>query len=134
MIVYRSNNFLTYLLKNLTQAILLIEVGLLFLRPMLSKKLIGLFCILVFSFQLVPIQQVGLILYSAQMTEERPHNPDDTGSKSLDDSLKQFCYSSSDHGNHQPNSGSMLTGMAVDVKVHTRSSDDIQTPPPNNFS
>jgi hypothetical protein len=99
---------------------------------MLRLRLIGLFFILLFSFQLVPIQQVGSILYSSQMTEEKPH--DDTGTKSPDDSSKNYYYFLSDHGNHEPNSGAILTGKAVDVKVTSRSSDDIQTPPPNYFS
>jgi hypothetical protein len=99
--------------------------------PMLKKRLLGLFFILLFSFQLAPIQQVGSFLCSNQMTEEIPHGTDEAGAKNPDDSLKHFYYSLSDHGNHELLLGSILNGMAVDVKVKSRSSDDIQTPPPN---
>jgi hypothetical protein len=98
---------------------------------MLSKRILGLFFILLFSFQLAPIQQVGSFLYSNKMTEEIPHNPDDSGMKNPDDSLKHFYYFPIDHGHKEPDPGGLLSGKAVDVKVVTRSSDDIQTQPPN---
>ncbi len=98
---------------------------------MLSKRILGLFFILLFSFQLAPVQQVGSFLYSNQLTEEIPHHTDESGMKNPDDSLKHFYYSLVDHGHHEPDSGAFLTGKAVDVKVVTRSSDDIQTQPPN---
>jgi hypothetical protein len=102
---------------------------------MLKKRLLGLFFILLFSFQLAPMQQVGSFLYSNQMTEEIPHHgADEAGAKNPDDSLKHFYYSLSDHGGHVLLPHSILTGKAVDVKVKSRSSDDIQTPPPNSIA
>jgi hypothetical protein len=101
---------------------------------MFSKRIIGLFFILLFSFQLAPALQIGSFLYSNQMTEEIPHNTDDSGMKFQDNSLKHFYNTLSDHGNNELTTGFFLIGKAVDVKVITRSSDDIQTPPPNSFA
>jgi hypothetical protein len=96
-----------------------------------TKKLIVGFFILLFSFQLAPVQQVGSFLYNNQLMEEIPHNYDDSGSKYSDDSLKQFFHSFSEPGMNEQAQVFFLTGKAVDVNITTRSSDDIQTPPPN---
>ncbi len=63
--------------------------------------------------------------------EEIPHNHDDSGSKYSDDSLKQLFHTFSEQGIKEHAQGFFLTGKAVDVNITTRSSDDIQTPPPN---
>jgi hypothetical protein len=97
-----------------------------------GKRILGFFFILLFSFQLAPVQQVGSFLYSNQMTEEIPHNPDDAGVKYPDDSLKHFYCALSNHGYNDLAPRSLLTGKAADEMVKTRSSDDIQTQPPNN--
>lgn len=95
------------------------------------KKVIVSFFILLFSFQLAPVQQVGSFLYNNQLMEEIPHNHDDSGSKYSDDSLKQLFHTFSEQGIKEHAQGFFLTGKAVDVNITTRSSDDIQTPPPN---
>lgn len=100
---------------------------------MLTRKCIVGFFILLFSFQLAPVQQVGSFLYNNQMTEEIPHGQDDSGAKYADDSLKHFFQSLSDLGEHEQAFEGLLRGKAVDIKIITRSFDDIQTPPPNNF-
>jgi hypothetical protein len=87
-----------------------------------------------FSFQLAPVQQVGSFLYNNQLMEEIPHGNDDSGAKFSDDSIKQLFHTFSEQGINEQVQGSFLTGKAVDVNITTRSSDDIQTPPPNSIA
>jgi hypothetical protein len=96
-----------------------------------TRKLIVGFFILLFSFQLAPVQQVGAFLYNNQITEEIPHSQDDSGMKYQDDIFKQLIFTVADQGDNIGIPGSFLTGKAVDINLKTRSSDDIQTPPPN---
>jgi hypothetical protein len=96
----------------------------------LRKILVGFF-ILLFSFQIAPVQQVGSLLYSNQLMEEMPHGQDTGYLKFADDNCKHFDYTHIVSFHKEILSGSFLTGKAVDVKIITRSSDDIQTPPPN---
>jgi len=94
------------------------------------KGIVGFF-ILLFSFQLAPVQQVGAFLYNNQITEEIPHSQDDSGMNYQDEIFKQLNFSVADQGAHIDIPGSFLSGKAVDISIKTRSSDDIQTPPPN---
>jgi hypothetical protein len=96
----------------------------------LRKILVGFF-ILLFSFQLIPVQQVGSLLYSNQLMEEMPHSQDTGCLKFADDNFKHFDFTHYVSLHNEIISGYLLTGKAVDVKIITRSSDDIQTPPPN---
>jgi hypothetical protein len=96
----------------------------------IQKILVGFF-LLIFSFQLAPVQEVGAFLYNNQITEEIPHGQDESGMKYPDDSFKQLIQFFSDQGYNVQNTASILKGKAVDDNVTTRSSDDIQTPPPN---
>jgi hypothetical protein len=97
----------------------------------IQKMLVGFF-LLLFSFQLAPDQEVGAFLYSNQIPEEIPHGQDESGMKYPDDSFKQVIQNFSDQGNNIQYPASFLKGKAVDVNIKTRSSDDIQTPPPNS--
>jgi hypothetical protein len=99
----------------------------------IKKILVGFF-LLLFAFQLAPVQQVGAFLYNNQITEEIPHGQDDSGMKYQDDVFKQLLFTVSDLGDHANELGSFLTGKAVDINIKTRSSDDVQTPPPNRIS
>jgi hypothetical protein len=97
----------------------------------LRKILVGFF-ILLFSFQLVPVQQVGSLLYSNQIMEEMPHSQDTGYLKFADDNIKHYDYTLFVSCQKEIISGYFLTGKAADMKITTRSSDDIQTPPPND--
>ncbi|MGL6266555.1 MAG: hypothetical protein ACRC2O_01475 [Chitinophagaceae bacterium] len=96
----------------------------------IQKILVGFF-LLIFSFQLAPVQEVGFFLYNNQNTEEIPHGQDESGMKYPDDSFKQLIQFFSDQGNNLQYTASLLKGKAVNDSIQTRSSDDIQTPPPN---
>ena len=95
--------------------------------------LVGFF-LLLFSFQLAPVQEVGAFLYNNQITEEIPHGQEESGMKYPDDSFKLLIQFFSDQGNSIQYPASFLKGKAVDVNIKTRSSDDIQTPPPNSVT
>jgi len=95
--------------------------------------LVGFF-LLLFSFQLAPVQEVGDFLYNNQISEEIPNGQDESGMKYPDDCFKQLVQNFSVQGNNIQNPASFLKGKAVDVNINTRSSDDIQTPPPNPTS
>ncbi len=99
----------------------------------IQKMLVGFF-LLIFSFQLAPVQEVGAFLYNNQITEEIPHGQDESGMKYPDDSFKQLIQFFSDQGNNLQLAASLLKGKAVDVNIKTRTSDDIQTPPPNSIT
>ncbi|SJZ67496.1 hypothetical protein SAMN04488132_103425 [Sediminibacterium ginsengisoli] len=43
---------------------------------LMSKKIINIFLVLVLSIQMLPIQQMGKMLFSSQFTEEIPHSMD----------------------------------------------------------
>jgi hypothetical protein len=100
---------------------------------MLKKRIIGALLVLVFSIQLVPVLQVGSLLYQNQWTEEMPHGSDagaPTGKKSADPS-NQFI-SLFDH--ILPFILHSLTNLAFsccEEAYSSRHADDIQTPPPN---
>ena len=103
-----------------------------FLRLMPINKIIIGFFLLLFSFQLVPDQQVGFRLYSNQITEEISDCQETENIKYAGEVSKQFEFSHlvSFHKELQP--FFIISGKAFEVKLITRSSDDIQTPPPNN--
>jgi hypothetical protein len=101
---------------------------------MLIKNILVGFFLVLFSFQLAPIQEVGAFLYNNQMTEEIPHGQDDSGMKYQDDTLKQLFFTAAVLGENIDMTGYLLSGKAADINVKTRTSDDIQTPPPNIFA
>ena len=101
---------------------------------MLYKKILGCFFILLFSFQLVPVQNVGSFLYSNQMTEEIPHGSDDAPVKKMADPCKQLHSFNPDFGDNVALTGDPITAKATDENIISRALDDIQTPPPNYYT
>ena len=90
------------------------------------KKLKGLFLILVFSIQLLPVMQVGFLLALGQLTEEEcfMHDDDQLG--------KETTYSLASLDIKPQSSSSDSNNRAIrEEYINSRHSDDIQTPPPN---
>lgn len=54
------------------------------LQLTMGKRIINIFLILVLAIQILPIQQMGKLLYCNQFTEEIPHGMDNSG-----ESIKQ---------------------------------------------
>ena len=104
------------------------------LHAMKRSKAIVVFLILLFSFQFLPIKQVGSVFYCNQLTEELPHSGDcGTNASGFFDSASKY----NDHFDylHQL----VIPSLKINVRLHfadeefkSRSSDDINTPPPNN--
>jgi hypothetical protein len=98
-----------------------------------GNKAIVAFLILLFSFQFLPIKQVGSFIYCNQLTEELPH-AGDCGSNTAN-----FFDGTSKYIDHQdalnhlviPNQHISVKLHSVDEEFISRSSDDINTPPPN---
>lgn len=91
----------------------------------MRKKIIGLFLLLVFSIQLMPIMQIGLVLAEGQLTEEQCSINEDH-SKLKETSLHLLP------GELQLFSTDLLTCMVTHHEnLNSRHADDIQTPPPN---
>jgi hypothetical protein len=109
------------------------QIMTLFLPNMLKERIIGIVLVLIFSFQLAPILQVGSFLYQGQLTEELPHHSDSgmSSGKLSADSNKNFV----------PSVDQLLPGLlsnllclsqACSVEAYSsRQADDVQTPPPN---
>ena len=101
---------------------------------MIKKKIIGVFLILLFSFQLVPVLQVGSFLYQGQMTEELPHSDTGTGGKMLSGDCKQLLSGHEYDGLEEAILSIDHSFSLLAEAFNTRHADDIQTPPPNHFS
>jgi hypothetical protein len=97
-------------------------------------KIIAVFLLVLFSYQLVPVTVVGSFLYSNQLMEELPHG--------LAGGSNNCSQSPAEHLWDQeicPACGRQfslacepeLSDLDSDSIVHSRCADDIQTPPPN---
>lgn len=126
--IFNINVKILNIFKSISENLVII-----FVQMPIKKMLIGFF-LLFFSFLLVPVHQVGFFIYNNQIAEEIPHGQDDSGMKYPDDTLKQLIFTYSDQEDDAQTPGYFLKGQAVDINIKTRSSDDIQTPPPNHIS
>jgi hypothetical protein len=94
------------------------------------KKIIAIFCLMVLSIQMLPVQQIGAILSSNQLTEEIPHSLDYGKKLQIEKQsdnylLSVFNYHLSDLNNTNNHS---IHSHAPLVKLHIA---EVQTPPPN---
>lgn len=101
--------------------------------PMLRRKIIAVFLVLVFSIPLIPTVQVGTLLYQNQMNEEIPHGSADAPIKCnpLNEEVHKCFYHSL--------SFSIEQNTTVHSAIYIHSSEripafhvaDIFVPPPN---
>jgi len=98
---------------------------------MLIRKIFVGFFILLFSFQLVPVHQIGSLLFSKRITEEILQTRDSEQIKYPDDSLKNVESAPFIFLQNELSPDALLFEKAVKVRILTRTTDDIQTPPPN---
>jgi hypothetical protein len=56
----------------------------------MAKKVINIFFLLVFTTQLIPVKQVGRILFQATMVEELPEKTPSKSSAGFEDDYKHF--------------------------------------------
>ena len=98
------------------------------------KTFISLFCLIVLMFQLLPIKQLGSLLFSNQIQEELPHSPNDLEKdlKGKLDFKKDFCcgYQFAQANYIRSNTNRYIHFATALPLAHTG---EIQTPPPNIF-
>ena len=95
------------------------------------KKIINIFLIIVFATQILPIQQVGSLLFGNQLTEEVPHAIDDfvkDGSKC--EGKCEFVIDFYETIMPHFTTVSLLIKDLCVIFPHNHST-DIHTPPPN---
>jgi len=97
---------------------------------MLKKRVISVFFLMLFSFQLLPLRQVGSLLYSNQLMEEISHGSE-TGNAKFGDTSKNIDYFFTENSISLLSLAASLLLSPLDDNFKSRSSDDIQTPPPN---
>ena len=95
------------------------------------KILINIFLIIVFAIQILPVQQVGRLLFGNQLTEEVPHALDDFAKdgckcEGKSEFVIDFCETIAPHFT----TVSILMKDLCVVFPHNHST-DIHTPPPN---
>ena len=95
------------------------------------KKIINIFLIIVFAIQILPIQQIGGLLFGNQITEEVPHNIDDVAKDGYKVEGKGEFLATAFEA-----ISPYFTTISISVKdmsvlfPHNHST-DIHTPPPN---
>jgi len=94
------------------------------------KKIIALICLFVLSMQVIPVRQIGAMLFNNQITEEIAHSSDCGKKLSVEKESDNYILSF----NHYNISALSLTNNrsihahTVLVKLHV---EEVQTPPPN---
>lgn len=102
------------------------------------KKFLAIICLLIFSIQILPIKQIGAILYKGQITEELHQHHDDCGN---DISVKFKKDGDPNNGNivvaNQRLSRELCLSQQIELMIHASESlpsyhvSDIFAPPPN---
>ncbi len=98
------------------------------------RRIITLFCFIVLSFQLLPVRQLGSLLFSNQLTEECPHDSDGAikDSKDMPDFKKDFIVS---YGfiacSFMTASNNSYIHFSTELPSFLAS--DVHTPPPNGL-
>jgi hypothetical protein len=98
---------------------------------MLIRKIFVGFFILLFCFQLAPVDQIGSVLFSKQIIEEIPQGQESEQIRYPEDSIKNFVSAPFLFFQYDLSQDALLFEKAIKVRIITRTSDDIQTPPPN---
>ena len=96
----------------------------------IGKVMIGFF-LLLFLFQLLPIQQVGSILYSNLQAKEIPGDHDITGKIFSDDEFRYLEHANFELLYNKISVHCLQVNQILQSRLSSRSSDDVQTPPPN---
>jgi hypothetical protein len=92
--------------------------------PHMRKRILNIFLLLVFAIQLLPLQQIGRMLYSNQLTEEMPDAVDYNLGKEVGKRILNF------NEYLQPHMELIQHPMIDRGQVHCITHDDI----PNNYA
>jgi hypothetical protein len=93
------------------------------------KKIIALFCLVVVSIQVMPVRQIGAMLFNNQFTEEITHTADCGKKLPLHKSTDNYLFASMRAAlKISTTNGYSIYAQEGLVKQHVA---EVQTPPPN---
>jgi hypothetical protein len=101
------------------------------LQHMLAKRIIAVFCVLIFSIQILPLRQIGSLLFGNTMNEEIPHSMPgikENCGKYVSSYEFDFFSGSILTSDYLNNSNSYIHYASLLPANHTG---EIHTPPPN---
>ncbi|TDO29166.1 hypothetical protein [Sediminibacterium goheungense] len=96
----------------------------------MGKRIINIFLILVLAVQILPIQQMGKLLYTNQFTEEIPHNLDHSGEPQQSEAKSDFISTPELSIFHQKDFIGLIRPVTADV-IPQNHTTEIHVPPPN---
>lgn len=100
------------------------------LQLIMGKRIINIFLILVMAIQILPIQQMGKLLYTNQFTEEIPHNLDHAGELQPCESKSDFISTPELSISHLKDCIGLIRPVTADV-IPQNHTTEIHVPPPN---
>lgn len=101
------------------------------LQLSMSKRIINIFLILVLSVQILPVQQMGKMLYCNQFTEEIPHSLDHTPESAKQSESKSDFISTPEVAMIHVNGSSNLVRPITSDVIPQNHTNEIHVPPPN---
>ena len=97
----------------------------------MGKRIINIFLILVLAIQILPIQQMGKLLFTNQFTEEIPHNLDSSGDPSHQSDSKSDFISTPELSIVHRKYFLCLIFPFTDSVIPQNHTTEIHVPPPN---
>lgn len=94
------------------------------------KKIIAFICLIVLSTQVIPLQQIGAMLFNNQITEEIAHNSD-CGKRPIEEKESHTYFPGVFNTQAQKLSGTnnhSIFAQSPLIKLHVA---EVPTPPPN---
>ena len=94
------------------------------------KKAIALFCLIVLCMQVLPVKQIGSILFNNQITEEIAHSAETVKKPLIEKQSDNYLSASLNYNINNFGSANKHSIHAKDalVRLHVA---EVQTPPPN---
>jgi hypothetical protein len=102
------------------------------------KRYIAFFCFLLFSFQVIPVKEIGELLFKGQITEEEIHSSGNQQSEAPNAKLKKDGDNTYYYNFTQYNSRIEYANLRSDIAIQQAEKlpvsfvADIVTPPPNH--
>jgi hypothetical protein len=95
----------------------------------MTRKIVNIFFLFVFTTQVLPIQQVGRILFQASMVEELPEKTPSKSAAGLEDDYKHFAFHSGTNSILKNNTQPLY--LHFSETLPSLMAGDIHTPPPD---
>jgi hypothetical protein len=97
----------------------------------MAKRIINIFLVLVLSVQILPIQQMGKLLYSNTFTEEIPHCPDHCPEQAKQAESKSDFISTPELSILRIDTVSSILRPILSDAIPQNHTNEIHVPPPN---